>query len=59
MYGLRYFPPDAADSADIQQAGNIIVSEGTHEDNRFAICVRKPTFALFLKYLNSDISKVS
>ena len=34
MYGPHFFPPDAADSADIQQAGNAIASEGTHEDNR-------------------------
>ena len=32
MYGTRFFPPDAADSADIQQAA--IASEGTREDNR-------------------------
>ena len=29
-----FFSPDAADSADIQQAGNTIVSEGTRKDNR-------------------------
>ena len=34
MYGPRFFPPDAADSEDIHQAGNTIASEDTREDNR-------------------------
>ena len=61
MYGPRFLSPDAANSADIHQASNVIASEGTHEDDtvnrRFG--GRKPSFALFLKYLNSQISEVS
>ena len=51
IYGPCFFPPDAADLADIQQAGNAIASEATREDNRIeqTTWIKKPFVALFLE----------
>ena len=52
MHGPHFFPPDAANSADIQQASNAIALEGTREDNRLF-----GSGTLFLNYFQTAISQ--
>ena len=53
LYGSRFFPSDAADSADTLRAPGYS-SKGTCED-KGPFGSGKPSFALFSKYFNSDI----